>query len=85
MSTEDTTTTTTTTTEVETQTTPTVVKIKAEDCPVEVVTVFTNRAEVVRNVKTTFDAPGLFTTPSPSHLLYRTTAKQLTAQQDCTT
>ena len=68
MSSEETTTTTTTTTtpEIETQTTPTVVKIKAEDCPVEVVTVFTNRAEVVRSVKTTFDAPGLLTTP-PSH------------------
>ena len=70
MSTEEsttTTTTTTTTTEMETepdfQTKPTIVKLKAEDCPVEAVTVYTDRAEVVREVKTTFDAPGLFTPP----------------------
>jgi len=59
-----TTTTTTTTTASasagEISTKPTVIKIDAKDCPVELVTVFTDRAEVVRNVKLDVSAPGYY-------------------------
>jgi len=38
---------------------PKIVRLDAKDCPIDTVTVFCDSAQIVRNVKVTFDAPGL--------------------------
>jgi len=39
---------------------PKVISVDVKECPVEIVTVFSDCAELVRNVKVTVDAPGLY-------------------------
>jgi len=55
-----TTTTTTSSSEQDMLAKPKEIRIDAKECPIEVVTVFSDRAEVIRNVKVDIDAAGLY-------------------------
>ena len=59
----------TTTTAVEDTAKPKVIEVDVKDCPIEVVTVFSNRAEIVRNIIVEIAQPGLFTKTKSHHTI----------------